>query len=333
MINNENIRLRTVLENEIFPSLSPKVKSIISQVPDEHLMKIEEIRMRLGKPLMIHSCNMDYMISSSGQVTDRVSAAYKVSREDCEKTMQLISNYSIYAIEEELRSGYITLKGGHRVGIVGKCILDAGKVKALKNISGFNVRIARQVIGAADSIISYIIKSQYEAFNTLIVSPPQCGKTTLLRDIIRQLSNGIPGTVKGMKIGLVDERSEIAGCYQGMPQNDIGCRTDVLDACPKSYGLIMLIRSMSPQIVATDEIGSSSDMEAIYEALNSGTRIITTIHGESLEDILKRPFISEIVRNRIFERIIMLSSKQGPGTIEEVIDGSSFKPILNTPFR
>ncbi len=326
-------RIRNILENEILPGVSPKVSSIISRLNDNYIANLEEIRMRLGKPLMINCCKADYMVTSFGTIANSIDAAYNVSRDDCEMTMQLLSNYSIYAIEDELKNGYITLKGGHRVGIVGKGILESGKLKALKNISGFNIRLSRQIIGAADNLIKFLLK-RGSIYNTLIISPPQCGKTTLLRDIVRQLSCGVPSfNFKGLKVGLVDERSEVAGSFMGMPQNDVGFRTDVLDACPKSLGITMLIRSMSPQVVATDEIGSKYDAEAIYEALNCGVRIITTIHGDGLEDILSRPYIGDLVRNRVFERLIILSSSNGPGTVEEIIDGTNLNVLVKKPFR
>jgi stage III sporulation protein AA len=332
--NDKEKDIRKILDSEILTGISPSIRDIVNLIPKQYITMLEEIRIRLNKPLMIHSNKFDYMITASGTVTNSEYDAYRVSKEDCEKTIQLLSNYSVYAIEEELKNGYITLKGGHRVGIVGRGIIEGGRVKALKNISGFNVRISRQIIGAADNLIKYIIKNESDIYNTLIISPPQCGKTTLLRDIVRQLSNGIKTyNLRGLKVGLVDERSEIAGSFQGIPQNDVGCRTDVLDACPKSYGLIMLIRSMSPQVIATDEIGSKADIDAIYEAMNAGVRMVTTIHGDDVEDILNRPFINEVVKNRIFERLVVMSIRYGPGTIEKITDGLSFKVLVDKPFR
>lgn len=326
--------IRRVLENEILIGVSRSVAEIISKISDKYIDNIEELRMRIGKPLMINCGRMDYMVSPAGILTGIAQEAYIVTGADCEMTIQLLSNYSIYAFEEELRNGYITLKGGHRVGIVGKAVLEDGKIRTLKNISGFNIRISRQVIGAADSVMKYLVKKNNDIYNTLIISPPQCGKTTLLRDIIRQISDGVRSFgITGLKVGLVDERSEIAGSYFGIPQNDVGLRTDVLDGCPKSSGLIMLIRSMSPQVVATDEIGSINDAEAIYEALNAGIRLLTTIHGDSLDDILNRPYIGDVIKNKVFERLIILSSRYGPGTIEEIIDGTSFTQLVNKPFR
>ncbi|KPU44923.1 hypothetical protein OXPF_14010 [Oxobacter pfennigii] len=334
MDSYEKVKISKVLKEEILTGISPKIKDLINKIPEEYLNKLEEIRLRLNKPLMLNIGGRDFFLTSKGEIYLRLINPYIVSKDDCEKTLQLLSNYSVYAIEEELKGGYITLKGGHRVGIVGRGIIDNGKIKALKNISGFNIRISRQVIGAADSLLKYLVRKENDIYNTLIISPPQCGKTTLLRDLIRQLSSGAESlNISGLKIGLCDERSEIAGSFEGMPQNDVGIRTDVLDACPKSQGLIMLIRSMSPNIIATDEIGSRADMDAVYEGLNAGIRIITTIHGDSLEEVLQRPFIGDVVKNKVFERLVILSKRCGPGTIEDIIDGVNFNSLINKPFR
>jgi stage III sporulation protein AA len=158
-------------------------------------------------------------------------------------------------------------------------------------------------------------------FNTLLISPPQCGKTTLLRDLARQISNGtLHARMKGMKVGIVDERSELAGCVQGVPQHDVGLRTDVLDACPKAEGMIMMIRSMSPHLLITDEIGRMEDCEAILEAVHAGVHVITTAHGFGLSEVRKRPAIRELFKAGAFSRYIVLSRRLGPGTVEAVYD-------------
>lgn len=178
MHSNDNGKdIKKILETEVLTGISPNIKEIIRCIPQQYISMLEEIRIRLNKPLMIHSNKFDHMITSSGAITNSAYDAYIVSREDCERTIQLLSNYSIYAIEEELKNGYITLKGGHRVGIVGRGIIEGGKVKALKNISGFNIRISRQIIGAADNLIKYIIKSDSDIYNTLIIS---CSNSYLL---------------------------------------------------------------------------------------------------------------------------------------------------------
>lgn len=317
------------IENIILPSLSFNIRRAMQGVQKEILNGMEEIRIREDRPLMITSKNRDYMIGSDGSFVSHLEDAYVISKEDTSNILQLISDYSIYAIEEELRNGFITLKGGHRVGFTGKTVLENGKIKTLKYISGFNFRISRELKGVGDPVIPFIKTSRGEIYHTLIISPPQCGKTTLLRDMIRQISNGdIRWGLTGHKVGIVDERSELAGCYRGVPQNDIGIRSDVLDACPKAQGMIMLIRSMSPHIIATDEIGSKEDMLAIEEALHAGIKILTTVHGSSTEEIARKPYLKDLINNKIFERIIILSNRRGAGTIEAILNGNSLKNIF-----
>lgn len=257
------------------------------------------------------------------QVSRELGKGLIVEKEDLEKTMQIISQNSLYALEEEIKNGFITLPGGHRVGMAGQVVLEKGRVKTLKHISCLNFRCGREVKGAANALLPYLISGRGgRPYHTLLVSPPRGGKTTLLRDIVRQLSNGIPALgFEGVTVGLVDERSEVAGCYQGVPQRDVGIRTDVLDRCPKAEGMIMLLRSMSPQVIAVDELGRPEDREAVEEALNAGVTVITTAHGFSLSDLARRPVVRELIERQVFERIVILGRSQGPGTIEAVWDG------------
>lgn len=316
------------IKNIILPSLSINIREVIGKVDIKYLEFLEEIRIRESRPLMITLNNRDYMIKADGHVTSSVYEAYMVTDQDTSNILQLISDYSIYAIEEELRNGYITLRGGHRVGFTGKGVLEDGKIKTIKYISGFNFRISREIKGAANGVIPYI-RERGGILHTLIISPPQCGKTTLLRDLIRQISDGNKKQgLMGHKVGVVDERSELAGCFKGVPQNDIGIRTDVLDACPKAEGMIILIRSMSPHIIATDEIGSKEDVFALEEAINAGIKIITTVHGSNLDEISRKPVLGDLIKNKIFERMIILSNAKGVGTIEKIIDGKTFKNIF-----
>ena len=234
--------------------------------------------------------------------------------------MQKISNYSLYAYEEDIRQGFITIKGGHRIGIAGECVMENGKVKTIRNISSVNVRIANEVIGCSDKMLQYVI-SNNRVYNTIIISPPKCGKTTILRDLTRNISNGVPSLgLYGKKVAVIDERSEIGACHFGIPQNDLGVRTDILDNCLKREGMIMAIRSLSPEVLICDEIGTKGDIEALMMAFNSGVNIITTIHGFAVEDLYKRLVFKELLDNEILERAVVLSSRRGVGTLENVYD-------------
>lgn len=314
------------LQSDIFPILPRTIVQILTY--EINLDKLEEIRLRVLRPLMVVVENQDYFLGIKKFSKDIFDDTYIVTKEDINKTLQFISKSSIYAMEEELKNGFITLKGGHRVGITGKAILEKGSLKTLKNISGINIRVAREIKGVAKELMDFVIDDKERPYNTLIISPPKAGKTTLLRDMVRLLSNGIKGVNQGFNIGLVDERSEIACCYNGIPQNDIGIRTDVLDGCPKAQGMSMLLRTMSPEIIATDEVGKYEDIDAIAEAIKSGVSVITTAHGADLNDIKKRPIMKEMIENRFFDRYLILGFSQGVGTLEEVID-NDFKTIYS----
>ena len=260
---------------------------------------LHEIRIRIDKPVIFSTNNRE------------VVTRYIAIREDLKFILQRISNYSLYAYEEEIKQGFITIKGGHRVGLAGECVMEDGHLKTIRNISSLNIRICREIIGCSNKLINYI-KQEDKVYNTLIISPPKCGKTTILRDISRSLSDG------GKKIVVIDERSEIAASYMGVPQMNIGIRSDVLDNCLKSEGMIMAIRSLAPEVLICDEIGTLKDIEALLMAFNSGVNIIATIHGNNIEDLLKRNVFDDLFINNILERVIVLSNRNGVGTIENI---------------
>ncbi len=231
-----------------------------------------------------------------------------------------VSKNSIYAIQNDLNNGFVVIRGGHRIGISGEVVYVDGKIKNIKNICSLNIRVARQIYGCADRILSEIIVNN-EFLNTLIVSPPGCGKTTLIRDIIRQTSNGIPSlNFKGKNVALIDERGEIASVYEGVASLDVGVRTDIMSNVNKASGMKMMIRSMAPDIIATDEIGKKEDIIAIKEAILSGVKVIFTMHGDSIKSILKNQNIKELLDLNIFSKIIILSNGKVPGIVEKVYD-------------
>lgn len=301
-------------------SLSENIRMLFRGIPKEEFSSMEEIRLRSGKPLIIRRDGKEYFVDNLGGTSAENRNSYIVTAQDILATVTLMSGYSIYAYGEELKSGYITLQGGHRVGICGKTIVEKGVVQTIKNISALNIRVSHELFGCADKAVKYIINGR-SIRHTLIVSPPRCGKTTLLRDLVRQISDGIKSSgFEGLSVGVVDERSEIAGSYMGTAQNDVGIRTDVLDCCPKSEGMIMLIRSMSPEVIAVDEIGKKEDIYAIEEIINAGIKLICTVHGDNITDIINKPELDNLLKKKIFERIIILSYKNGPGTIDSILD-------------
>ncbi|GAA0708089.1 stage III sporulation protein AA [Paraclostridium ghonii] len=309
------------LSDEILNSLSPKLREQIINIQDEDI-NIEEIRLRVEKPLIINSNNKDYFYNKSSNKLDTKNLnSYVVKKEDIEQTFQLMCKYSIHSFIDDIKKGFITLKGGHRVGIVGKVIIEDGQVKNIKHISSLNIRISREVLNCSKKVLNHIIKNSKEVNNTLIISPPQCGKTTLVRDIVRNLSNGNKEMgFKGIKVALIDERNEISGSYLGIAQMDVGIRTDIIETCPKDIGIMMLLRAMSPNLIVTDEIGSEKEIKALYTALNGGVSLITTVHGNSIEDIRERKELSKLLDKELFKKVIILSAKNGPGTIEKIYD-------------
>ncbi len=277
--------------------------------------KLQEIRMRIGRPLLLvyHNEEKIWIPEKKNQTGEHI-----VTKEEIRETLEYVSHYSLYAYEQEMRQGFITIEGGHRVGVSGKVILEQDRVKNLQYISSINIRVAHEVIGCADPIFPYITRDR-QICHTLIISPPCCGKTTLIRDLIRQVSDG-NAYVKGCSVGVVDERSELGGCYLGVPQNELGMRTDVLDGCPKAQGMLMLIRSMSPKVIAVDEIGSPEDVHAMEYAMQCGCTLIASVHGRDMEEISEKPVLSELVRKKRFERYVVLETRKHPGEIRAVFD-------------
>ncbi|MCL2456161.1 MAG: stage III sporulation protein AA [Defluviitaleaceae bacterium] len=256
----------------------------------ENFERVSEIRLRAEKPMIFKIGGEDFFAENG---------KFRPTFEDIKETMERISQYSFYAFESELSAGYITLPGGHRVGVSGQVVTENGAVSAWRYISAINIRIAHSVFGCANKILPQIF-SQKKFFHTMIISPPAFGKTTLLRDIVRQISDG------GLTVGLADERSEIAGCFRGIAQNDVGIRTDVIDGCPKASAMLMLLRGMSPDVIAADELGGEQDARAVEAILNAGVKILCTAHGNDVDDVKKNPSLASVMKKNIFERFIVL---------------------------
>lgn len=287
------------------------IRALLLNLSPSILSQLEEVRIREGRPLEVNAGGKYYFLSADGVITRDPAAAFKPDKQDANRFLDLITNHSLYTMEEELRKGFITVAGGHRIGLAGRALLSKGRVEHLRDISGFNLRIAREVIGLADQLLPKLLDySSKSVQHTLILSPPQQGKTTLLRDLARQISSGTWGhpDVKwpGLKVGIIDERSEIAGSKRGVPSFDVGPRTDVMDGCPKAEGIMMMIRSMSPDVLIVDEIGQPEDAEALAEALHAGIRVIATAHGSSIEDVASRPALSKLSQFSLFGMYVVL---------------------------
>ncbi|WP_203527900.1 stage III sporulation protein AA [Clostridium thermarum] len=292
--------------NEILCILPQNLQLMLKKLPN--LDKLQEIRIKANNPVILNLDNQECILN------------YISTMEDLKTIMQRTSNYSLYAFEEEIKQGFITIKGGHRVGLCGKCVMEDNKVKTIKNIASINIRVSREVIGCSDKIMPLIINGN-NILNTIIISPPKCGKTTILRDMARNISTGMKSLgLSGKKVCIIDERSELAACCDGVPQMKVGIRTDVFDNCLKSEGIIMAIRSMSPEVIVCDEIGTYRDMESILSALSCGVNLISTIHGNGLEDFYGRVVFKDLINNHVFNRAVILSNRNGVGTLEKIYD-------------
>lgn len=277
---------------------------------------LTEIRMRIGQPLILLYENEEWMVNGSGELIKDKNQAFRVTQIHMGESLSYICNYSLYAYEEEVRQGFITIQGGHRIGLAGRVVSENGKIRTIKPITCMNIRFAHEIKGCSRKILPCLYEDR-EALSTLIISPPGCGKTTLLRDLIMQISNG-SSLGPGVCVGVVDERSELGASYMGIPQNDLGIRTDVLDACPKAEGMMLLIRTMTPRVLAVDEIGGPDDFDALKAASSCGCRILATVHGDSLADIRAKPELGGILSQGYFKRYVVLSRDKRPGTVRGV---------------
>ena len=273
---------------------------------------LEEIRIRIGQPLFFYTGEKELVLVKQEKTgylkescdKDAYNKAYLVTESDLLEMQNYMSNYSLYAWQEEIKQGFLTIQGGHRIGLAGGTSNENGKINSISYLTFLNIRVAHERKGCANEILNYIVckeeSGRKSIYNTLLVSPPGGGKTTLLRDLIRSLS------YEGIKIGVVDERSEIASCYHGIPQNDIGPRTDVLDGCPKTAGMQMLLRTMSPHMIAVDELGDEKDVTAVEQAAYSGCKVVGTIHAGSIKELYEKPLLKRWSERELFQRYVFI---------------------------
>ena len=277
---------------------------------------IEEIRIRVNRPVILK------YPEGKEDILDHV-----VSQTEILNILQSLCNNSIYSYQSQICDGYITLQGGHRVGITGNVAMKDGKITNVNYVSSLNFRIAREIIGASDEILKEVVTKRgnnnicnLEINNTLIVSKPGCGKTTVLRDLVRNISN------MGFTVSLIDERGEIASMYKGIPQNDVGLRTDVMDNVTKSIGMKIAVRTMAPQVIVADEIGTEGDLEAINYGICSGVKGIFTAHGSDISELRQNETLNKLYDEKLFKRIIFLKNR---GKVSKVyyLDRNMYKTV------
>ena len=292
-------------KESVLKILAVKIKNK-TRITEVCFDKLEEIRLRVGCPLIYYENGREY-------ITDCM-----IDRRILSEVMEYVTSYSQYAYENEMRQGFVTVEGGHRIGICGKVICEEGKIKNVQYVSSINIRIGHEIKGCADPLFPGILE-RGNPVHTLIISPPGRGKTTLLRDLIRQISEG-NRYLNGRTVGVIDERSEIAACYMGHPYNHLGLRTDVFDGCSKEEGIRMMIRSMGPRVIAVDELGGEKDMKSVRQAMTSGVIVFATIHGRLLEDGRFGTFQENNHENKIFKRYIVMADEGPKGAIKNIYD-------------
>jgi stage III sporulation protein AA len=300
----ETQKMRTSSIMNIMPS------AIRRYMTNINLDEASEIRLITGKPFALRYPDGDYYLTSKSLLGRSPQGAVKVNNDHISEILERVTKSSLYSVQDEIRNGYITIEGGHRIGISGRAVTNDGKIEFVRNISALNIRIANEIKGIAQPLLSSVIRGG-QVLNTLIISPPCAGKTTLLRDLTRCISD------KGFVVGVADERCEISAMNGCRSVFDLGLRTVVMENCLKSDGIIMLLRSMSPEVIVTDELGTSSDAQAVSEAMNSGVAVIVSVHGSDYEQIKNKRIVCDIADR--FDVIIVLSKRNGPGTVEEVI--------------
>lgn len=266
--------------------------------------EVQEIRLRCNRGMMIRTGEGERIPGKRGGFVTKEEEAFWVTEGLIKNTLDLLTGYSLYAFEEEIRQGFFTVAGGHRVGVAGHAVYENGELKRLTEIGSLNLRIAHEVKGCAKKLYE-VLYGNGRLYHTLLFAPPACGKTTYLRDLIRLLST------KGFTVGVADERSELAAAVRGRAQFDLGMRTDVMDGCPKELAMQMLLRSMNPEVLAADEIGTIGDAAAIRLAAGSGCRVLASAHADTLEEIRENPILGVLWKEHRFERYVRLEKQKG----------------------
>ena len=277
------------------------------QLPEWQKAQAEEMRLRVGQSMTVLLPEGELFLPQDGQ-------QMMVTQNDLEQLCDSVTGYSRYAAGETLRCGYLTAQGGFRIGVCGTVVMQEGESRTLRDFSSAVIRISRQRPGLSRSVLPQLIENG-RLCSTLILSPPGLGKTTLLRDLILQLSDGNPA-LPAHRVAVADERGEIAVMYHGRAQMSVGCHTDVMDACPKAQAIPMLLRAVNPQVIAVDEITVREDLRAMAWAANCGVRLLATIHAGSVEELGRKPLFAQLLEMGVFEKCVLITSDGGRRSYE-----------------
>jgi stage III sporulation protein AA len=296
-------------------------------LPLEIKAHAQEIRLRIGRPIMLSLPYGPVFISLSGEPAFKLRSGLLIAEKaNIDEAFRLICDCSVHSHQREIKNGFVTLRGGHRAGICGTAVLDGDEVSNIRDISSINLRIARDIAGAADKTVKALL-TDGGVSGALIFGPPGCGKTTVLRDLARQLSSGGRGA-RMFRVAVIDERGEIAATFQGQPQNDLGPCCDVLDGYPKGEGIMQAVRCLSPDVVICDEIGGEADEKAVEFSLNAGVTVIASAHAGSLRELLARPQTARLIACGAFKTAVHLSGREHPGVVTDVYGEDCFKKAI-----